>query len=176
MKPNKEARMKISKITNVQPRNVEIHGLFGVKFLKHHQMRDDHWTAQDLIEQFEHLSDIYAKDNEVKKLQREKNENIEAEMYRKLKKEKKDKIEAFKVVLRGDVQRMKNILMNFPIYMKIYQNKQSFEVLEELDFKSFNIRKRLDRRMAERKRLMHEYEARLVRNCFIFYFSTLPLL
>lgn len=44
---------------DVQPRVGETHGLFGVKFLKHHNMRDPNWTSEDLITQYEKLSNIY---------------------------------------------------------------------------------------------------------------------
>lgn len=44
---------------NVQPRPGETHGLFGVKFLKHHNMRDPNWTSEDLITQYEKLSNIF---------------------------------------------------------------------------------------------------------------------
>jgi hypothetical protein len=44
---------------NIQPRIGETHGLFGVKYLKYHNMRDSAWTAGDLITTYEALSNIY---------------------------------------------------------------------------------------------------------------------
>lgn len=44
---------------NVQPRTGETHGLFGVKYLKYHNMRDVDWGAEELITQYEKLSNIY---------------------------------------------------------------------------------------------------------------------
>lgn len=44
---------------NVQPRTGQTHGLFGVKFLKYHNMRDPNWTSEDLITQYEKLSNIF---------------------------------------------------------------------------------------------------------------------
>lgn len=46
---------------NVQPRTGETHGLFGVKFLKYHNIRDPDWTADDLITQYEKISNVYSK-------------------------------------------------------------------------------------------------------------------
>lgn len=155
--------MKLLKIQSVRPRNGETHGLFGVRFLKHHKMRDQHWTADDLVQQYERLSQIFEKDNDVKKLQREQFESKSEERYKKLKKQYKDKIEELKTLLEGDVQRTKNILLNFPKYMKMYYNKRSEEVLEELDCKTFLMRKSLDRYVGERERLIKEYEKKLVR-------------
>lgn len=156
--------MNLSKIPNIRPRNGETHGLFGVKFLKHHKMRDEQWTADDLIQQYERLSYIFEKDNEVKKLQRERSEKEFAEKYGKLKKAYKDKIEELKTLIEGDIQRTKNILLNFPNYLRVYYNKRSEEVLEELDCKTFTMRKSLDRFVSERSRLIKEYEKRLVIN------------
>ncbi|KAG5681447.1 hypothetical protein PVAND_010883 [Polypedilum vanderplanki] len=146
----------------MQPRNCAAHGLFGSKYLKRHNLRDNRWTVNDLIEQYERLSNIYRKNNEVKNHQREHDEMNEADLYRKLKKEFKDKIELLQIVLRGDVQRTKNILINYPNYMRTYQNKQSYEVLEELDAQTFQTRKKLDRYIGERQRLMNEYETFLM--------------
>jgi hypothetical protein len=154
--------MQIVEVKNVQPRNCATHGLFGIKYLKRHNLRDDRWTVDDLKEQYERLTSIYQRDNAVKKVQREHEEMIEAEDYRKLKKKLKDKIEAFQIVLRGDIQRTKNVLINFPNYSRVYQNKQSYEVLEELDAQTFQMRKTLDRYMGERQRLINSYETHLV--------------
>lgn len=154
--------MNILKIPNIRPRNGETHGLFGVRFLKHHKMRDEQWTADDLIQQYERLSVIFEKDNEVKKLKKERNEELLAIKYGILKKAHKDKIEDLKSLIEGDIQRTKNILLNFPDYLRVYYNKRSEEVLEELDYKTFIMRKSLDRCVNERSRLIKEYEKRLV--------------
>lgn len=45
----------------IQPRTGETHGLFGVKFLKYHNIREPDWTAEDLITQYEKISNIYSK-------------------------------------------------------------------------------------------------------------------
>lgn len=154
--------MKLSEIPGIRPRNGEQHGLFGVRYLKHHKMRDENWTADDLVQQYERLSQIFEKDNEVKKLQREHFEVKSEARYKKLKKQYKDKTEELKALLEGDIQRTKNILLNFPNYMKMYYNKRSEEVLEELDCKTFLMRKSLDRYVGERARLIKEYEKKLV--------------
>jgi hypothetical protein len=52
MKPKKQNE-------NIQPRIGETHGLFGVKYLKYHNMRDADWMADDLITTYEKLSNIY---------------------------------------------------------------------------------------------------------------------
>lgn len=54
------AKMK-KRGVNVQPRTGETHGMFGVKFLKYHNIRDPDWKADDLITQYERLSNIYRK-------------------------------------------------------------------------------------------------------------------
>lgn len=44
-----------------QPRTGDTHGLFGVKYLKNHNLRDSNWTTKDLTTQYEKLSNIYRK-------------------------------------------------------------------------------------------------------------------
>jgi hypothetical protein len=155
--------LQIAEVPRIKPRNGETHGLFGLKFLKHHEMRDENWRADDLIAQYIRVSEIFEKDNEVKRLQRERREKREDQKYRKLKRENKDKIELMTTLIEGDIQRTKNILLNFPHYLKMYYNKTSTEVLEELDCKTFLMRKTLDRYVGEREWLIKEYEKRLVR-------------
>lgn len=53
-------KMKLKKGQSVQPRTGETHGLFGVRYLKHHNMRDDDWTANELVTQYEKISNIYS--------------------------------------------------------------------------------------------------------------------
>lgn len=160
--------MNIQRVKYAKPQFGEAHGLFGTRHLKRHNQRDNSWTANDLIEQYEKINAIFAKDNAAKKIQHELEQMKQAEMYKRLKKEKRDKLDELQKILKGDVQRTKNILINFPNYMKMYQNKQSFEVLEELDFKTFQMRKSHDRYMIQRQKLIKEYEKRLVSSADIF--------
>jgi hypothetical protein len=154
--------MRMRKVENIGPRNGQTHGLFGYRFLKHHKMRDQDWTANDLIEQYDRICGIFEKANENKNLKKEHKQLRMALLYKDLRKELKDKDVKLQTILKGDVQRTKNVLQNFPEYMRIYQNKQSFEVLEELDFKTYHMQKTLDRYTGERNQLIKEYEERLV--------------
>jgi len=154
--------MKIQKVEYFKAQFGETHGLFGLRYLKHHNMRDKSWTVHDLIEQYERINAVYSKDNKVKKLQHEQEEMKQADEYKILKKQRKDKIEELQILLKGDVQRTKNVLMNFPLYMRMYQNKQSYEVLEELEYKTFVMTKALNRYMGKREKLIKGYETRLV--------------
>ena len=52
--------MRINK-EYVAPRTGATHGLYGMRFLKHHNMRDIDWTSEDLITQYERLSNIFRK-------------------------------------------------------------------------------------------------------------------
>lgn len=161
------------KIPNTRPRNGETHGLFGARSLKHHKMRDEQWAAEDLVEQYDRVCFIFEKDNDVKKQQKERFESHLTEKYSKLKKDYKDKIEILKTLNEGDIQRTKNILLNSPDYLRMYYNKQPQEVLEDLDCKTFLMRKSLDRYVNDRTRLINEYEKRLVR--FFFYLKLIKI-
>lgn len=62
----------------------------------------------------------------------------------------------------GDIQRTKNVLQDHPKYQKMYQNKQSYEVLQELDHKSVLEQNKYDRCKFEKDQLMKRYEEKLV--------------
>jgi hypothetical protein len=148
--------------SNVQPRTGETHGLFGVKFLKHHNMRDDEWTAQDLISQYEKLSHIIRKSNEITRMQKEQEEISNVELFKKLKKEVKEKRDDLQAQLKGDIQRTKNALQEYSSYQKMYQGKQSYEVLERLEHHDYKVQEKLDRYHGEKLALMKLYEQKLV--------------
>lgn len=166
----------------VAPRTGATHGLYGMRFLKHHNMRDIDWTSEDLITQYERLSNIFrkfglevpeseefnlffivaGKANNVADLQKEQNEMQSIERYRELKKKLKDKREMLQILLKGDRQRTKNVLQDHPMYQRVYKNMQSYEVLEELSYQAYSKRKNFDRYMSERNNLMKCYEDQLV--------------
>jgi hypothetical protein len=148
--------------TNVQPRTGETHGLFGVKFLKHHNMRDEDWTARDLISQYEKLSHIIRKSNEIIRMEKEQEEMSNIELFKKLKKEVKEKRDDLQIQLKGDIQRTKNALQEYSTYQKMYQSKQSYEVLEKLEHHDYKVQEKLDRYRGEKLALMKLYEQKLV--------------
>lgn len=157
-----------------QPRTGETHGMFGVKYLKHHNMRTPEWTAEDLITQYERMSNAYreyphplqltathckqqsqnvsnlaGQANHVAELQQEKDDTETEERYQRLKKEIKEKKEYLQLLLKGDKQRTKNTLQDYPDYSRMYKDKQSWEVREALDHKSFLMQKKLNRKNYE---------------------------
>lgn len=95
-------------------------------------------------------------------MQQEQEEAKSVERYKQLNKEVKDKRELLKIALKGDIQRTKNVLQDHPKYQKMYQNKQSYEVLQELDHKCILEQKKYDRCKFEKDQLMKQYEEKLV--------------
>lgn len=79
-----------------------------------------------------------------------------------MKKELKDDIVSLRTLLQGDVQRTKNVLQDHPKYQRIFQYKQSYEVVEELEYQEFLKQKKLDHYSSERHALMRQYEENLV--------------
>lgn len=113
----------------------------------------------DLCSRFYHSG----KANNVSDLQRDQDEKQTIQDYKLMKKEAKDKREYLQTLLKGDKQRTKNVLQDHPFYQRTYQNKQSYEVLQELEHQAFQKRKKLDLYLSERRDLMKEYEEYLVR-------------
>lgn len=95
-------------------------------------------------------------------MQREQDEKQTIDDYKRMKKELKDKHEFLQTLLKGDKQRTKNVLQDHPMYQRTYQNKQSYEVLQELSFQAFQKRKKLDLYLSEKRKLMKQYEEELV--------------
>lgn len=85
------------------------------------------------------------------------------EDYKRMKSEAKEKQEFLNTLLKGDKQRTKNVLQDHPMHQRTYQNKQSFEVLQELSFQAFQKRKKLDLYLSQRRDLIKQYEQKLVK-------------
>lgn len=151
---------------DVQPRTGETHGLFGIKYLKHHNMRDVDWAADDLISQYEKLSYIFRKSNEISRMQDEKDEYSNVELFQKRKKLIKERRDDLQVQLKGDIQRTKNSLQDYSRYQRMYHSKQSYEVLEKLEHHEYKIQEKLDRYRGEKQALMKLYQQRLVSQTF----------
>ena len=43
----------------IQPKTGETHGLFGVRYLKFHKIRDPNWTAADKCAQYFSITRLY---------------------------------------------------------------------------------------------------------------------
>jgi hypothetical protein len=126
-------------------------------------MRDESWTAHDLIEQYERICAIFDKANENKNLENDRKQLLQAEKFAMLKKEKKDKLEIYQNILKGDLQRTKNILMNYPELLRAFAGKHSSEILKDIEKKVYFIRQSYDRYRSELEKLKLDYERRLVR-------------
>lgn len=96
-------------------------------------------------------------------LQEQQDEVKIVELYNRMKEEIKTEQKKLNVLLKGDVQRTKNILQDNLKYQLVYKNKQSYELLEELGQQAFLKRKMLDRCICERRNLVKKYEDNLVR-------------
>lgn len=70
--------------------------------------------------------------------------------------------EKLNVLLKGDVQRTKNIFQDNIHQQRKYKNKQSYDLKDELEYQSFLKRKLADKTLNERKRLIKKYEEELV--------------
>lgn len=102
------------------------------------------------------------KANNAAKLEKEKNEVVTVEYYKSLKKELKDDREKLALLLHGDRQRTKNILRHNQSLQRMFYKKQSYEVLEEMEYQANLKRKQFDLTMAELKSRKDQYERDLV--------------
>jgi hypothetical protein len=106
------------------------------------------------------------KANNVAKLEKEKDEINTVEHYKRLKKELKDEQEKLVLLLHGDRQRTKNILRHNQSYQRMFYKKQSYEVLDDMEYQAFLKRKQFDLNMDGLKALMGQYERDLVSEPF----------
>lgn len=117
------------------------------------------------------ITNVSGKANNVAALQREREESETISRYVQMKKEFKDDSVVLRTLLQGDVQRTKNVLQHYPKYQRMFQYKQSYEVVDELEYQEFLKQKKLDHFLSQRHALMRQYEENLV---FSFMQSPAP--
>lgn len=52
-------KSQTDKVDYIPPKTGQTHGLFGVRYLKFHQMRDPNWRAEDKCAQYSNLTKLY---------------------------------------------------------------------------------------------------------------------
>ncbi|XP_014097124.1 uveal autoantigen with coiled-coil domains and ankyrin repeats [Bactrocera oleae] len=147
----------------VHPRAVRTHGFFGVSFVRQHMVIDDRWTPTSLTEQFKGMADLLSKRLVFKKLEAAANHKRYIRENRNLKRQCRDGRTKLSNVLYGDnTKKIRNFLINHKDMQRLYQKMPVELVVDNINQRTFVMRKERDRLKFRLDQLKNVYKEKLL--------------
>lgn len=137
----------VKKYELIQPKTGETNRLFGVRYLNRHKMRDKRWTAADKMLQYSGLTRLYGgtcftkvdskynflsfiiyleRDHALKSITEASERKEQLIQVKDLKKELKDKNQLLRLAIKGDAQRIKNLIQHDKHMRRAYPRWDSY--------------------------------------------------
>ncbi|XP_017479820.1 PREDICTED: uncharacterized protein LOC108369253 [Rhagoletis zephyria] len=147
----------------VHPRAVRTHGFFGVSYVRQHMVVDDRWTPTSLTEQFKGMADLLSKRLVFKKLEAAANHKRYVRENRNLKRQCRDGRTKLSNVLYGDnTKKIRNFLINHKDMQRLYQKMPVELVVDNINQRTFVMRKERDRLKFRLDQLKNVYKDKLL--------------
>ncbi|KAH8417083.1 hypothetical protein KR222_002894, partial [Zaprionus bogoriensis] len=148
----------------VHPRALRFHGLFGMGYVRQHAMVDDRWTPNSLTEQFGGMADLLARRVVYKSYESKANRQRYFLESKRLKTQCRDGRIKLQKILSGDTtHKIQNFLINHRDMQRLYQRMPVHQVVDNINQRTFVLRKerdrlefRLDQRKCEYRELLME--------------------
>ncbi|KAH8359707.1 hypothetical protein KR093_008424, partial [Drosophila rubida] len=147
----------------VHPRALRFHGLFGMSYVRQHVMVDERWTPNSLTEQFGGMTDLLNRRVIYKKYETKTNRQRYVRESKRLKTQCRDGRAKLQNILSGDnTHKIRNFLIKHRDMQRLYQRMPIHQVVDNINQRTFVLRKERDRlefRLDQRK---HEYRELLL--------------
>ena len=138
----------------VQTRNVIHHGFFGKTFVKQHMMFDKRWTPDSLTEEFSKMGALLHKHAQFHSLEKNVGDKKLVKTSHSLTKQCRDGRSVLNRLRAGGSQEVRNLLKDHRDMQRLYRNMPIHTVWENIDQRTFLLRKERDRlqyRLEKRK-------------------------
>ncbi|XP_030374535.1 uncharacterized protein LOC115624085 isoform X2 [Scaptodrosophila lebanonensis] len=130
----------------VHPRAVRFHGLFGMSFVHQHMMVDHRWTPNSLTEQFKGMTDLLTRRVVFKRHELKTNRQRYVRENKRLKLQCRDGRAKLQKILIGDnTHKIRNFLINHKDMQRLYQKMPIHMVVDNINQRTFVLRKERDR-------------------------------
>ncbi|EDV93398.1 uncharacterized protein LOC6564419 [Drosophila grimshawi] len=147
----------------VHPRALRFHGLFGMSFVRQHAMIDERWTPNSLTEQFGGMTDLLTRRVVFKRHETTANRQNYVEESKKLKLQCRDGRAKLQNILTGNnSHRIRNFLINHKDMQRLYQRMPIHLVVDNINQRTFTMRKERDRLECRLGQLKHRYRELLL--------------
>ncbi|XP_032593175.1 uncharacterized protein LOC116805431 [Drosophila grimshawi] len=147
----------------VHPRSLRYHGLFGVSFAPQHMVIDERWAPNSLTEQFGGMTDLLTRNLIFKRYDTKANRLNYVKESKKLKLQCRDGRAKLQNILTDDnTHRIRNFLINHKDMQRLYQRMPIHLVADNINQRTFTMRKERDRLECRLGQLKHQYRKMLI--------------
>ncbi|XP_005187107.2 uncharacterized protein LOC101888436 [Musca domestica] len=147
----------------VHPRAIRNHGLFESTFLRQHMVIDERWSMGALIDEFQGMADLLSKRMIFKRLENRASRKGLLKSARRLRLQCRDGRTKLQNVLFGDnVLCVRNFLINHKDMQRLYEKMPVHMVVDNINQRTFVMRKERDRLTHRLRQLKSEYELKIV--------------
>ncbi|KAI9579799.1 hypothetical protein GQX74_000587 [Glossina fuscipes] len=152
----------------VHPTPMRNHGLLGISYVRQHMMVDDRWAANALIEEFHDMANLLTKRLIFKNLETNAYRKTLKKSARRLRIQCRDGRSLLQNVMNGDnIAAIRNVLINHKDMQRLYQKMNVFQVVDNINQRTFVMRKERDRLNHRLARLKDEYKRDLLERATI---------
>ncbi|XP_017849564.1 uncharacterized protein LOC108604547 isoform X5 [Drosophila busckii] len=152
----------------VHPRPLRFHGLFGMSYVRQHVMVDDRWTPNSLTEQFSGMSDLLNRRAIFKHHETKANRQRFFKESKRLKQQCRDGRAKLHNILAGDnSHKIRNFLINHKDMQRLYQKMPMYMVVDNINQRTFVMRKERDRLEFRLDQLKKQYRELLLNRALL---------
>ncbi|KAI9579802.1 uncharacterized protein LOC119639277 [Glossina fuscipes] len=152
-----------SVVKPVHPTNVNTHGLFGIEYVKQHMMTaDGFWTPGSITDEFLKMTDLLRKRLQFSNLEKVSQRKRLFHHYRVLKRQiRNGRRKWVKMISEDDSLEVRNLLTGNKGMQRLYQTMSLNQIVDNINQRTFTLRKERDRLTARLENLKADYEKAL---------------
>ncbi|KAH8344362.1 hypothetical protein KR084_010180 [Drosophila pseudotakahashii] len=152
----------------VHPRSLRFHGFFGMSYVHQHVMVDERWTPNSLTEQFKGMTDLLTRRLVFKNHESKANRQRYFRENKRLKLQCRDgRTKLQNILVNDNTHKIRNFLINHKDMQRLYQKMPIHLVVDNINQRTFVMRKERDRLEFRLDQLKQHYKEQLLRRALL---------
>ncbi|EDW96397.1 uncharacterized protein LOC6536075 [Drosophila yakuba] len=152
----------------VHPRSLRFHGFFGMSYVHQHVMVDERWTPNSLTEQFKGMTDLLTRRLVFKNHESKANRQRYFRENKRLKLQCRDgRTKLQNILVNDNTHKIRNFLINHKPLQRLYQKMPIHLVVDNINQRTFVMRKERDRLEFRLEQLKQHYKEQLLRRALL---------
>ncbi|KAH8250062.1 hypothetical protein KR026_004468 [Drosophila bipectinata] len=152
----------------VHPRSLRFHGFFGMSYVNQHVMVDERWTPNSLTEQFKGMTDLLTRRLVFKNHESKANRQRYFRENKRLKLQCRDgRTKLQNILVNDNTHKIRNFLINHKDMQRLYQKMPIHLVVDNINQRTFVMRKERDRLEFRLGQLKKHYKEQLLQRAML---------
>ncbi|XP_017104214.2 uveal autoantigen with coiled-coil domains and ankyrin repeats-like [Drosophila bipectinata] len=152
----------------VHPRSLRFHGFFGISYVNQHVMVDERWTPNSLTEQFKGMTDLLTRRLVFKNHESKANRQRYFRENKRLKLQCRDgRTKLQNILVNDNTHKIRNFLINHKDMQRLYQKMPIHLVVDNINQRTFVMRKERDRLEFRLGQLKKHYKEQLLQRAML---------